>query len=94
MPTVSERRRLDLYERLGETLGREHAEVLMEYLPPVGWNDVARRHDLDLLRADIQILASELRAEMHQGFSRLLMWLVGTIVACVGVTLALIAYVN
>jgi hypothetical protein len=99
--TVSERQRLDLYERLGETLGREHAEVLMEHLPPVGWNDVARRHDLDLLRAEMQILRSEvdsrldgLRVEMHQGFSRLLMWLVGTIVACVGVTLALVAYVD
>ena len=65
MSTVSERQRLDLYERLGETLGRDHAEVLMEYLPPVGWNDVARRHDLDLLRADTQSLGTELRSEMQ-----------------------------
>ena len=65
MSTVSERQRLDLYERLGETLGRDHAEVLMEYLPPVGWNDVARRHDLDLLRADTQSLGTELRSEMR-----------------------------
>ena len=54
MSTVSERQRLDLYERLGETLGRDHAEVLMEYLPPVGWGDVARRHDVDALRLAVE----------------------------------------
>ena len=84
---MSERQRLDLYERLGETLGKEHAEVLMEYLPPVGWNDVARRHDIELLRSD-------LRAEMHDQFGRQLVWLVGTILASVGAILGLIAYVN
>ena len=84
---MSERQRLDLYERLGETLGKEHAEVLMEYLPPVGWNDVARRHDIELLRSD-------LRAEMHDQFGRLLVWLVGTILASVGAILGLIGYVT
>ena len=87
MSTVSERQRLDLYGRLGETLGKEHAEVLMEYLPPVGWNDVARRHDIELLRSD-------LRAEMHDQFGRLLVWLVGTILASVGAILGLIGYVT
>jgi hypothetical protein len=99
--TVSERQRLDLYERLGETLGKEHAEVLMEYLPPVGWNDVARRHDLDLLRAEMQILRSEvdsrldgLRVEMHQQFSRQLIWIIATMFSCVGVVLGVLAYLN
>ena len=101
MSTVSERQRLDLYERLGETLGKEHAEVLMEYLPPVGWNDVARRHDLDLLRAEMQILRSEvdsrldgLRVEMHQQFSRQLIWIIATMFSCVGVVLGVLAYLN
>ena len=74
--SVSERQRLDLYERLGETLGREHAEVLMEYLPPVGWGDVARRHDVDALRFEMQAgFASahgeiaELRGEMQAGLA-------------------------
>jgi len=99
--TVSERQRLDLYERLGETLGREHAEVLMEYLPPVGWNDVVRRHDLDLFRAEVRTELAEirtemhgLRVEMHEQLSRQLIWLVGTILASVGAVLGLIAYVN
>ena len=90
MSTVSERQRLDLYERLGETLGREHAEVLMEYLPPVGWNDVARRHDLDLLRAEMHTALADIRTELHQGFNRMLIWLVSTIVASVGIVLAVV----
>jgi hypothetical protein len=66
----------------------------MEYLPPVGWNDVARRHDLELLRSEMQVLRSDLRAEMHDQFSCQLIWLVGTILASVGAILGLIAYVN
>jgi hypothetical protein len=85
--TVNERERLKLYERLEQTLGQEHAEVLMEYLPPVGWNDVARRHDVELLRVD-------LLAEMHQQFSRQLVWLISTLLGCVGAVLGMIAYVS
>jgi hypothetical protein len=62
--TVSERQRLELYESLGATLGPQHAEVLMEYLPPVGWSDVARRHDVDLLRAETRTEMAQLRTEM------------------------------
>lgn len=36
----------------------------MEYLPPVGWNDVARRHDVDLLRSELGVLGHELRSEI------------------------------
>ena len=92
---------MDLYKRLGATLGPEHAEVLMEYLPPVGWNDVARRHDVELLRSEMQVLRSDLQSEMsglrvelHQQLSRQLVWLVGTILASVGAVLGLIAFVN
>ena len=121
--SVSERQRLDLYERLGATLGREHAEVLMEYLPPVGWGDVARRHDVDALRletrAELAALRGDLRAglagvhteiaefrgevgvqlagvrqELHEQLGRILVWVVGTIFASVGLVLALIAYVS
>lgn len=138
--SVNERQRLELYGRLEETLGREHAEVLMEYLPPVGWGDVARRHDLLLLRSDVDTAIAgvrtemaevrtemadvrtemadvrtemadvrgemsafraevasaigDLRIEVHQQFNRQLVWLVGTILGCVGAVLGLIAYVS
>lgn len=66
----------------------------MEYLPPVGQNDVARRHDLDLFRAEIRTGLADIRTEMHQGFNRMLVRLVSTKVASVGIVIALIAFEN
>lgn len=86
--TVNERQPLELYERLGETLGREHAEVLMEYLPPVGWSDVARRADLAEVRTEI----AGLRGDTHREVNRVLMWVVGTVVATNGLALTLLGF--
>ena len=36
---IDERSRHELFVRLEEVLGEEHATVLMEHLPPVGWAD-------------------------------------------------------
>jgi hypothetical protein len=62
--SVTERQRRDLYERLDEVLGHDAAEVLMEYLPPVGWNDVARRHDVDGMGAALRVEMADLRTEL------------------------------
>ncbi len=43
---VDERSRHELYRRLEEVLGAEAATTLIEHLPPVGWADVATKHDL------------------------------------------------
>ncbi len=43
---VDERSRHQLYRRLEEVLGPDVATTLIEHLPPVGWADVATRHDL------------------------------------------------
>ncbi len=43
---VNERARHELYKRLEQTLGEEATATLMEYLPPVGWADVATKTDL------------------------------------------------
>jgi hypothetical protein len=88
--TVTERQRLELYERLGETLGRECAEVLMEYLPPVGWSDVARRSDL----ADVRTEVAGLRGDMHREMNRMLMWVVGTVVATNSLALGILGYAS
>jgi hypothetical protein len=68
MPTESGRHRL--YEKIKEQWGEEHATELMSYLPPVGWADVATKHDLDtqttLLRLEMARLASDLRAEFER----------------------------
>lgn len=46
---VDERRRQQMYRKLEEILGPDEASTLMEYLPPVGWADVARKGDLEAL---------------------------------------------
>jgi hypothetical protein len=78
--SIDERKRHALYERLDEVLDGEHADTLMELLPPVGWADVATKQDLAALeqRIDLRFEAQEhkfdaklttaigdLRAEMH-----------------------------
>lgn len=45
--SVSNAERHDLHNGLEEVLGPQRAEILMDYLPPVGWADVATRSDLD-----------------------------------------------
>ena len=47
---IDERSRHAMFTRLQEVLGEEQATVLMEHLPPVGWADVATKHDIDALR--------------------------------------------
>jgi hypothetical protein len=47
---VTEKHRHELFNEVERVLGPQHAETLMELLPPVGWADVATKHDLDSLR--------------------------------------------
>ena len=58
--SIDERRRLDLAAAAKRALGDDAGITLMEMLPPVGWADVATRHDLDAARiataGDIDVL--------------------------------------
>lgn len=47
---VTEKQRHDLFNKLEETLGSDGAATLMDMLPPVGWADVATKHDIAALR--------------------------------------------
>jgi len=48
---IDERARHELFSRLESVLGPDAAETLMTHLPPVGWADVATKHDLQQLEA-------------------------------------------
>jgi len=52
---VDERSRHQLYRRLEEVLGADAATTLIEHLPPVGWADVATKHDLASLEERIEL---------------------------------------
>jgi hypothetical protein len=44
--TIDERARHELFIAAEKVLGSHQSETLMEMLPPVGWADVATKHDL------------------------------------------------
>lgn len=62
--TVDHRTRRQLHERLEEVLGVAEAEALMDYLPPVGWADVATKTDLTGLESRIEERMDRMTAEL------------------------------
>ena len=52
---ITEETRHHLYQRLEQALGPEEAHTLMQHLPPVGWADVATKHDLDHLAREMKL---------------------------------------
>jgi len=67
--TITEQTRHDLLTACEHTLGKEAAMTLAELLPPVGWADVATKHDLHELerRLDLRFDAMDLRFEAMAG---------------------------
>jgi hypothetical protein len=100
---IDERDRHRLYDRLEEVLGPEEATILMAHLPPVGWADVATKHDLDALReanrlehevlkqtieASKHEVVATLRAEMNHQTRTMFFGMVTTLAAFGGLALA------
>lgn len=52
---IDERARHELHRKLEEVLGPEEAATLMSHLPPVGWADVATKHDLAQLEERVNM---------------------------------------
>jgi hypothetical protein len=65
---ADDRRRHLLYRTLEDVLDPDEAGILMDHLPPVGWADVARRSDLEVLRGPIDGLRREI-SSMEQRLS-------------------------
>jgi hypothetical protein len=100
MAVDGQKLRRSLHDRLEAALGADEAALLMDYLPPVGWAEVATKHDLVLVKQDlaavkgglemkIEALEKTLRAEIEDLKSSLLMWLVPTIIGSVGISVTL-----
>ena len=100
---ISEETRHHLYRRLEEALGPEEASTLMEHLPPVGWADVATKHDLDVIRDDlvrlearmderidsaVDMLEARLMVAFHREMIRQIWALAGTLVAVAAIPTA------
>jgi hypothetical protein len=65
----------------------------MEYLPPVGWADVARRSDLDQLRSELRAESVARKQDLESAIARLesslLKWIIPTMLGAVGVSVTL-----
>jgi hypothetical protein len=68
---IDERSRHSLFLKLEQVLGPEEATTLIEYLPPVGWADVATKTDLDHLRAATKADMDHHRAATKQDIDQL-----------------------
>ena len=69
--TVDERSRLQLAEALKRALGDEEGITLMELLPPVGWADVATKHDLLILETRMDTRFESLESRVDARFESL-----------------------
>lgn len=70
--TVDDRTRLNLHRKLEAVLGQEEADTLMAHLPPVTWNDVATKADLEALQTNLR---AELRADFVDAMNSQIKWL-------------------
>lgn len=88
---IDEAKRHELHERARQALGTDAGDSLMELLPPVGWADVATKHDVDALAAatkrDLDMLAVSLRAAITDAVKgsehRILFWMFTTVLTSV-----------
>jgi hypothetical protein len=88
----SESDRLRLFETARRTWGDEAATTLMDLLPPIDWSQIATKQDLAELRSDLKADIADLRSEVHVRFAEhtrtIVLAVVGSNVALVGLTFA------
>ncbi|TVR21459.1 MAG: hypothetical protein EA389_15020 [Ilumatobacter sp.] len=91
--TIDERQRYQLHQTLEAHLGPEAAATLMAHLPPVGWADVATKHDLKALEERLELrLGIEIagvRTEIHKVARTMTLTTVGATAAIVTVAATL-----
>jgi hypothetical protein len=66
---ITEDDRLALRTKLNETLGEREARVLMKALPPVDYDQLATKTDLETYRVAFDAEFKTARAEMRSGFA-------------------------
>ena len=90
---IDERTRHEMYLGLEEKLGTAVADALMAHLPPIGWADVATKHDLEELERRMELrfqrMDERIDARIHAEINRLLLVLMPTIISSLGLALAI-----
>lgn len=83
MVMVADGTRFKVQTGLREKLGEELGDLVMDYLPPTDWGQVARVQDVQSVRMDVQLLKMELDALRRDvdRIDRTLKWFIGVNVA-------------
>ena len=68
--SITDRQRTELHRAAEEAMGREPADSLMALLPPVGWADVATKHDVTELDRRIDLRFEALEHRLGARFER------------------------
>lgn len=91
--SVTESERHQLFTRVEEVLGEQAAATMMSLLPPVGWADVATRHDIERIEGRLERIDDRLDAIQHHFVTWLLasQAIVATVI--VGAAAAVVALV-
>ena len=67
---VSESDRHELYSSLEDTIGKGPTETMMALLPPVGWADVATKHDLLALKTELETKMEAMESRLNEKIIR------------------------
>lgn len=86
---ITEEQRHELSTKAEEVLGEANAETLMSHLPPVGWADVATKHDLAALEGRLAQSADQLRAEFQRDLRQQLLAFLTANAVMLGIVTAL-----
>jgi hypothetical protein len=91
---VDERHRLQLADAAKRAFGDDAGITLMELLPPVGWADVATKHDLRqemaAMRQEMAALELRLEAKLERGFRQVLVTVASLMVTGFAATIAVV----
>ena len=93
---IDERTRHEMYLGLEQLLGPQVADALMEHLPPVGWAEVATKHDLAAFEDRLGLrfdglerrLDLKIDAAISAATSRLLIFMMPTVLTAIGLGIA------
>jgi len=89
---LSEASRHEMHMKLEEVLGAQVANTVMEHLPPVGWADVATKHDLEaqnvLFEARLDAGLARVSAELSDRLRTQTLVMCTTLIAGIGVVAA------
>lgn len=100
MAVDEQKLRRSLHDRLEAALGADEAALLMEYLPPVGWADIATKtdldhlammtkHDLEAANAKLEVAIAKLEVAIANIESHLLRWIIPVVIGSIGVSVTL-----